>query len=562
MGLFSDKCEALIDVSTRRVLQGDALMHARTNPDAPRCGNHVRKAARFCNRCGAPAPGGWWKCPMCKKWVGAEANFCWNCKAALHPDSRNAVSGGVWQRQPGAFARRIEVAEMRRLLDKGLVIEIGTVALLVEAGQIKAVLEPGRHTLESLGRKLTGLFTTPAPQTVVLAEAGDVVLPLRFTDLRTREELKVECYTEACFRFVAARGEAFLANILKGQEQLSYEGLADWMRQEIRGAVLDEVQSSSIEDLVKDPQRRLWIEDSLRQKLAAALERGGVELVRLASIEFTGAEYEELREKAGQVEVKRREIEFQQRMRELTTGDGMDRLKTENALEEYVRQLAQEKEVSVELQQHELARLKQVHRHELDKTEAAYQMAAEMEQAAHEIQVKLQWDGYTRDKLFKDAELQEKIKQIESREDVRQTHEWLKVRAEKSRLDREAQKAQAEFLAGCDIKTLIALLPDNAQRQQLLDLQRQTAMAGQSPEQILALAAANSPAAAAALAKMRELKREDLEREFKDRKQLSDESVGRLERVLSDALKAMADYSRPKITSVHPGASSDSGKES
>lgn len=37
-----------------------------------------------------------------------------------------------------------------------------------------------------------GLFTAPAPQTVILIEAGDVVLPLRFSDLRTREELKVE----------------------------------------------------------------------------------------------------------------------------------------------------------------------------------------------------------------------------------------------------------------------------------------------------------------------------------------------------------------------------------
>ena len=555
MGLFTDRCEALIDMGTRRVLQGDALGHARTNSEAPRCGNRVRKAARFCNLCGSSAPGGWWKCPQCKKWVGAESNFCWSCKTALHPESRNAISDGVWQRQPGMFVRRFEVAELRRLMEKGLIVEVGTVALLVEGGQLKAVLEPGRHTLETLGRKLLGLMTTPAPQTVILADAGDVALPLRFSDLRTREELKVEGYTEVCFRFVAARGEAFLANVLKGQEQLSYEGLADWMRQEIRGAVVDAVQSASIEELVKDPQRRLRLEDSLRQTLAVALERGGVELVRLASLEFTGAEYEELRGKAGQVEVKRREIEFQQRMRELTLGDEMGRLKTEAELEEYVRQLGQEKEVSGALQEHELARLRQVHRHELEKHEAAYQMAAEMEQAAHEIQVKLQWDDYTRDKLFKDTELQEKIKQIESREEVRQSFEWLKVRGEKARLEREHQKGQAELLAGHDIQTLIALLPDNIQRQQLLELQRQTAMAQQTPEQILATAAATSPAAAAALGKMRELKREDLEREFKDRRELSDESAARLERVLSEALNAMAEFSRPKVTPIFPSVS-------
>lgn len=422
------------------------------------------------------------------------------------------------------------------------------------------MLEPGRHTIETLGRRLLGLFTTPKPQTVVLVDAGDVVLPLRFSDLRTNEELRVECYTEVCFRFVGEHGEAFLANVLKGQDQLSYESLADWMRQEIRQAVMDLAQSASIEDLVKDPQRRARIEDTLRAALAAALERVGVELVRVASVEFTGPDYEALREQAGQVEIKRREIEFQQRMRDLTAGDEMSRFKTEHELEEYIRQLAQEKEISTELQAHELARLKQVHRHELEKDEAAYQMAVEMEQAAHEIKVKLQWDGYTRDKLLADAGLQEKIKQIESREEVRQTYEWLKVRAEKARLDREHQKAQAEMFAGYDIKTLIALLPDNAQRQQLLELQRQTAMAGQSPEQILALAAASNPAAAAAMARMRELKREDLEREFKDRKQLSDESVARLERVLTEAMRAMAEFSRPKVTPVLPGVVTEPDK--
>ena len=553
MGLFSDRCEALIDVSTRRALQGDALAHAKQNSNAARCGHRVPKAARFCNRCGSSAPGGWWRCPSCNKWVGAEANFCWSCKAALHPESRQSMSDGLWQRRPGEFARRLQVAELRRLLEKGLVVETGTVALLLEGGQIKAVLEPGRHTLETLGRKLMGFFAAPAPQTVVLVDAGDIVLPLRFSGLRTKEELPVECYTEVCFRFVPSRGEAFLANVLKSQEQLSHEGLADWMRQEIRGGITDLVQASGMEELVKDPQRRLRIEDTIRQTLLLTLERAGIELVRVASVEFTGQDYEALRERSPQAEVKRREIEFQHRMRELACGEEMDRFKSERDLEEYIQQLAQEKDISSRLREHELARLKQVHRHELEKAEAAYQIAVEMQQAAHEIQIKLQWDDYTRDKLEKDATAQVRVKQLESTEEVRQTQEWLKVRAEKARQDREHQKARAEMFAGQDLKALIAMLPDSAQRRDLLELHQQTTQAGQTPEQILAAAAANSPAAAEALARMRELKREDLEREFKDRKNISDEAAARLERVLSEALKAMAEFSRPKLTTLSLG---------
>jgi hypothetical protein len=540
MGLFSDRCEAFVDPVTRRALQGDLLNFARTNPNAERCGNKVPKAARFCNKCGCSAPGGWWKCHSCGKWVGAEANFCWNCKTALHPENRNSVSDGVWQREPGVFARRVQVAEMRRLLERGLQVETGTVALLLEGGAIKSVLEPGRHTLDTMKRKLLGLFVFQDPQAVLLVDAGDIVLPLRFTGLRTNEEMAVECYTEVCFRFAPARGEDFIANILKEKEHLSLEGLADWMRQEIRGAVVDLTNASSMQDLVKDPQRRKRIEDSLRGALATALSRAGVELVRVASVEFTGAEYEELRAAAGQIEVKRREIEFQQRLRELTNGAEMDRFKDEQELSEYVLQLAQEKSISADLRDHELARLKQVQRHELEKGEVAYRMACEIEAAAHQIQIKIQWDDHTRERLLKDAEVQSKVKAIAADEEVRQSFEWLKVRAEKQRIEVETERARAQTYAGQDFKTLIALLPDGKQRAELLELFRQTTAANQTPEQILAGAAGASSAAAEALTRIREIKREDLEREFRERKALSDESAARLERVLMEAMRAMS----------------------
>jgi hypothetical protein len=388
-------------------------------------------------------------------------------------------------------------------------------------------------------RQLKSFFITPAPQTVVLVEAGDVVLPLRFSDLRSSEDFILECYTEACFRFVPANSRAFLENLLKGQQHLTYEGLADWMRQEIRGAVLEITVASSIENLVKDAQRRLKLEDALTQKLKLGLERAGVELVRLASVEFTGEAYEGIRNQAADLEVTRRTLEFKQRARELTEGDKMGQFKSESDLAEYMSQLAQEKGVSDALREHELARLKQVHRHELE-NEAAFQMTAEIEQTDHQILISTKKT---------DADMQEAVK-------------WLKVRQEKQRLDIEQKKAEAEVLAGHDIKTLIAFLPDNDRRQQLLELAALNAKAGQSPEQILALAAEKSPAAAEALAKMREVKREDFQREFDDRKKLSDESAARLEHIISDALNAMAESLRPKISTVFPGFSSDSGKES
>lgn len=57
MGLFSDTCQALVDPKTGYALKGAELDRARQDPNWPRCGNKVRKGARYCGKCGAGAPG-------------------------------------------------------------------------------------------------------------------------------------------------------------------------------------------------------------------------------------------------------------------------------------------------------------------------------------------------------------------------------------------------------------------------------------------------------------------------------------------------------------------------
>ena len=85
MGIFFDTCNALIDPTTGRALTGEALERAQNDPKWPRCGNRVSKRARFCNACGKPAPGGWWKWPQCGKWIGNDSHFCPHCNAPLYP---------------------------------------------------------------------------------------------------------------------------------------------------------------------------------------------------------------------------------------------------------------------------------------------------------------------------------------------------------------------------------------------------------------------------------------------------------------------------------------------
>ncbi|MFH0909536.1 MAG: SPFH domain-containing protein [bacterium] len=536
MGLFSDTCHALIDRTTSKALRGEALEKAKQDPTSPRCGSTVKRAARFCSKCGTGAPGGWWQCPDCKKWVGNESNFCWNCKKPLHPESRDAVAGGAWQRTAGVFAERFEVGDVKRLLEKGFTIETGTAAILLDGGAFKDVLGPGRHNVDSLAHKINWWGNEPS-RTIVLVENGDVVLPLRVEGLRSSEDMPLEFYSEVAFHFTEKGAADFIANLFKNSQQLGYSDLQEKLSAEIRYAVESLCVKSTADDLVKDPQRRLQIEDALQTTLKTALERYGLEIVRVASTEFTGPEYEALRAKSGEIEIKRRQFEFDQRMRELVLSEGMHQFKSEQDLGEYVAQLAQERNVSSEHRDHELAILRMVHRHELDEKEAAFAMAREMEKAGHEIGIKIKWDDYTRDKLLKDAQAEAEVTGI-----------WLKVKEERKRIKREHEAEVAKIREGMSLQTLVSMTDDPAKRADLIRLGAQLQAQGKSADEILALQAAQNPDVVRVLAERERGKREDREKDWEERKKLLDEASERLERILKAALETTAEAAK------HPGS--------
>ncbi len=550
MGLFSDTCRALVDKTTGKALAGKALQDALQDPGWPRCGHAVKKAALFCAKCGAPAPGGWWQCPGCGKKVGNESEFCWNCKQALHPESRNEVAGGQWQKGFEQFARRLEVGDILALVKNGLEIQTGTAAILLDGGAYKDVLGPGRHTLESLARKINW-WGDPPPRTAILVDNGDVTLPLRFEGLRSHEELPLDLQIEAVFHFSEKGAPAFVANLFKSRDWLMADEIAEILRAELRYAVTTLCATSTADDLVKDPQRRLQVEDALETTLKTALERYGLELVRVAAAEFSGKEFDALRAQAGALELRRREIEFGQRLRELVASEKMHLFKSEQDLEDYVKQLAQERAISAEKRDRELALLKMVQRHELDQKEAAYRMACEIEKAAHEIKVKIQWDDYTRDRQTKDARLQDELAKMTTAREVDEALKWIDVRAKKKAFERQDYAERAAVQDKLSLQTLVAMTDDPARREALLKLNEQLQAQGKSADVILALQAGRNPDVVRVLAEMERAKREDRDKDWAERKNLLDESAERLERILKSALETTAEAARHPGTTTH-----------
>jgi hypothetical protein len=265
-----------------------------------------------------------------------------------------------------------------------------------------------------------------------------------------------------------------------------------------------------------------------------ALERYGLEIVRVASVDFSGNAYEELRVRSGDLELKRRTIEFDQRLRDLLSTDKMQQFKTEQDLEQYVLQLAQEKGIGAEHRNHEIARLKQVHRHELEGTEVAYQMLQETKQAQHALDIEYAKHA-TGMKIKKDAWDFEKD----------QTDQALRWRAQKDQAKAQARKDMIAAVKGASIHELLASTDDPREREALLAYEDLLAKKQLTPQQILAMDAARNPAAAEALARMSAAEQQAIRSLMEEQKRLFEDSRARDERMFGKAVDGVSGAAKP-----------------
>lgn len=572
MALFSDRCQALIDPDTRRALSGEALEAAKRDPHAPRCGNRVRKAARFCNVCGTPAPGGWWRCPQCRKWVGNDSNFCPHCDAPLFPEDRADIAGGVWSKKPGMFAQRFEIKDIARLLKNDLQIQAGTVALMLDGGRYKGMLEAGRHDPDTLARKINH-FGDPPPRSVVLVDAGDVSLPVHVEDLKTSENFPLEFYGEIVLRFRRddKAALAFMENRMKEARFLSFSDLSTPLAGELRHALEALCTRSTVDDLVRDPERRLRLQDEMENTLRMTLQRSGIELIHVSSAEFAGEQYEALAEKLSELETKRRELEYDQRMSDMLSKDRMTTFKNEHELLEYQELLAHEYGISQERRERERELLHRgwTQADELDALSHAVQV--QRGKTAAEIENRTQWEAYEEEKRVKDAEVARRVREIEDAQAVNaaetsarvrniefgqeaaETEKALEWRREKEKQKAEAKQREAERRADMAIEQLLADVEDPDQRRDLMELFKMKLQSGQSPEQLLAQAAASSPAAAEALARMKEKSEAQYEEMKSEMRELYRDTAERQDRnlkVMLEPAKAAAERKDEKQTII------------
>jgi hypothetical protein len=418
MGLFSDQCQT--------------------------CGAKVKKAAKFCSQCGALPPGGWWKCPGCRKWVGQESEFCPHCKAKLWSSQRGGIASGRWNPQPGMLSQRFHLANIRPLLEKELTVEAGSFAALLSGGAFLRVLEPGTYALKTLDDAEELLFVSSR-------ETG---LALRIDGLHTREDMSVDFIAELSLQTDPDKAEAFSCKLAEA----TLADLTGLVQKEAAHLLSNYCMESSIDELFKDPARRIRLETALKETLNGFLFDHGLTLVRLASMDFSGAAYEKLRTKNGAIEESRRTAELNLQMAGLVQSGKMDEFKNTHDLEQYVAQLAQERNLGGLERTQELDLLKQAHRHEMEAVEAGQ---------------KIRMAVHAREEKLKDVKLDVEIQHIKTDAEIEDTGKWLHVREQKNAVKNKQMADLAELAGKMDIQQLLAATDDPEKRKDLLKLHEQ-----------------------------------------------------------------------------------------
>ena len=467
MGIFSDMCE---------------------------CGNRVSKRARFCNACGKPAPGGWWKCPGCNKWVGNDSHHCPHCNTPLYPEDRANIAGGVWKKQPIFYAQRFEAGDIKRELIKNLQIQEGTAAILMDAGEVSGILDAGPHDLDSLVRRINW-FGNPPPRSVVLIDVGEVVVPMHVEGLRTAEHFPIEFYGEAILRFKGGKeaARAFVANILKSERECSFDTITKRLEPVIRGPVDEMCTVSTLDELVRDPERRIRLQERMNARIVDDLDACGMEVVRVSSAEFTGDEYEAYVEKLGEVDIQRREAEYRAALRKLADTEEMAKYKEADALRTYKETIDHEYRVSHETRDREFVLLKRewehddiVYRRLLDVEAQEHQHDLENREVDHNIATGTKMDRYAREKKVEDAKADTATQDIHSQQDIKDADGWLGIRAKKQELRQQDKAADAARRSGMAIEQLLADIDDPQQREDMIKLYQMKLQSGMTPQQILA----------------------------------------------------------------------------
>jgi hypothetical protein len=252
-----------------------------------------------------------------------------------------------------------------------------------------------------------------------------------------------------------------------------------------------------------------------------------------------------------------------QRLRETLTRDRMHAFKDEKEFEDFVRQTEHELGLKDVIRADEMERLKERFQFERDREgllrriellgikndalrEQAWKQLLADEQAADERH------GRDLERQVAAAQAGVKIRGLEHEQDMREAKDGIGLLEQMKRIEREedlhrveVERLTLEQRSKATAEALMSIV-DGPAAERLAGLERFRLQQNMSPEQLLALAASASPAAAEALGQKYAAKGQvstallqQMQKQLTEQRQMSEDYAARMERIMQTALQQM-----------------------
>lgn len=533
------------------------------------CGRLVKFKAKFCSKCGGSAPGSWWRCGGCGKMIGSESHTCPHCGRAQNLIVRLDLTNGCWRKDEDVFAERFELHDIAPLIPVGLNVQESQKAILLEGGAVADVLDAGLYPLPDLSKKENGEIS------VIMVDNAEFVIPVKVEQILTKDDIESDLHTVIVLRFSPGKAEEFMRNLMGSSlylkddaltASLGYDEIAHCILSEVDGAAREFCNNTTVADLFRDASTRIGLEDYIANRLKRNLDAMGMNFVRLKEVEFESEVFTRLRNMSGQIEIKRKEIEFMQRADELANDATRREAMSEHEMEEFMKQLAQEKTIKDDLRaqeiermrvlwqrqkdkdiishEHDLNDLEQVRQHDHDRIDAEFKHemldldhSKAIERRINEQKGNLEYEKI--ESQIQEIKIDVERKKVAAEQDA--AAGWLKLKQEKKAFDQKLKLEMLKAADGANLQAMLMTEEDPDKRRDLLamfELQQQTKM---TPELLLAAAAARGNAAAAeALTHMDQSKLDALERFKNENKAIYEQMLQMSERMFNQALDKMA----------------------
>lgn len=305
----------------------------------PNCGKNISKNAEYCSSCGCPTAGSWATCNRCKASVGSESRFCWKCGAEQNPESRPSAYGFRWQRSPFDFAMRVDLAVPEQILQPGIQIDDGTLALLFQDGQYKGMLQPGYYSTDAFFQGLPTVDRQRAAHATILDMQG-AEIDFLLENVRVKEQVPIDVRVRLLFRI--REPKLFVDTVLQSASTFSTKDLTDRFRGDVTAAVQQKLAGHSADELMVEVRARELLEADLVAQLAPVLSARGLEIVGVRLADFGGQAIEYIREKLGDLGKITREFEINRKLRDALRDDKAAAFRGEQQLNDYYEQVTTE----------------------------------------------------------------------------------------------------------------------------------------------------------------------------------------------------------------------------